>query len=273
VRIAAVYPDGDDEVLNAQLMFYAAAARHAHPEFFYGVTNIILTILQPQSADPHAEMVSSAEVSHDELDQFVVAFRAACTEALSPSPRLAKGAWCRFCAAKTVCPLYTAPLLDLARFEAPAPWSAAHTLFASGHKAAYLQVLATGLALVDAVKDLGVALRDQAKAALERGDSIAGYCLSQGRNERHWISENTALGTLLCLGLTRDDILVEKMCSPKQVEVKAKARGLRVPSELIGSRRSGASLMRSENARSPVPSRDEIVRSFSTALKGGNNGR
>src|SRR5262245_41951242 len=29
VRVPALYPDGNDDVLNAQLMFYAAAARHS----------------------------------------------------------------------------------------------------------------------------------------------------------------------------------------------------------------------------------------------------
>jgi hypothetical protein len=57
------------------------------------------------------------------------------------------------------------------------------------------------------------------------------------------------------------------MRSPRQVELRAKARGLKVPQELIGSHRSGVSLMRCENAHAPVPGRDEIVRSFSAALQ------
>ena len=31
VRVLALYPDGDDDVINAQLLFYTAAARHSHP--------------------------------------------------------------------------------------------------------------------------------------------------------------------------------------------------------------------------------------------------
>jgi hypothetical protein len=40
VRVLALYPDGDDDIIiiiNAQLLFYAAAARHSFPEFFAGV--------------------------------------------------------------------------------------------------------------------------------------------------------------------------------------------------------------------------------------------
>jgi hypothetical protein len=33
VRVLALAPDGDEDVLNAQLMFYAAAARHSLPNF------------------------------------------------------------------------------------------------------------------------------------------------------------------------------------------------------------------------------------------------
>ena len=71
---------------------------------------------------------------------------------------------------------------------------------------------------------------------------------------------------LINMGLTRDDVLVETLRSPKQVEIRAKARGLKVPPEIIVSARSGVSLARVENARIPVPGRDEIVRNFARAL-------
>ena len=68
------------------------------------------------------------------------------------------------------------------------------------------------------------------------------------------------------IGLARSDVIDEVMCSPRQAELRAKARGLKVPPELIGSSRSGVSLVRSENVRAPVPGRGEIARSFSEAL-------
>jgi hypothetical protein len=264
VRVTAVYADGDDDVLNAQLMFYATSARNSLRSFFVGVERINLVILQPMSIEPDAEMVSSVEVSHEELDAFVVAFRAACDEALSGEPRLARGDWCRFCAARPICPEHTAPLLDLSMFMVPAP-----TPVISGipTKEMYLQLLADGLDLVDAVKDISRELHSQAKAALQSGDVVPGYTLTAGRAERHWHNETAAHAALRRLGLDYDDIVVETMRSPRQVEIRAKARGLRVPPELIGSHRSGVSLVRAENARAPVPGRDEIVRSFSRALE------
>jgi hypothetical protein len=260
VRVVAIHPDGAEDVLNAQLMFYAAAARHSLPGFFAGVENIVLTIVQPVSIEPDAEMVSSVTVTHAELDEFIAAYRAACAEALSESPRLERGPHCRFCAARPICPAHTGPLLDLAQFATPAPLK----FFAPPPaKEAYLEALADGLNLVDAVKDIGLALRDQAKRALENGDCVPGYALSAGRAERHWRDESAALVALCDLGLERDDIVTEEMRSPRQVEVRAKARSIKVPPDLIVSRRSGTSLVRAENARAPALGRDALVRSFS----------
>lgn len=214
-------------------------------------------------------MVSSVTVTPAELDAFITVYRAACEDALAPAPRLEKGAHCRFCPARPICPAHTGPLLDLAQFALPMP------LHTPADKAAYLQALAAGLDLVDAIKDLRTALHDQAKHALENGDNVPGYALSAGRAERHWQNEDAAIGALIRLGLVRSDVIAETMRSPKQVELRAKARGLKVPAELIVSRRSGVSLVRSENARASVPGRSELVRSFSAALKafqeGGNH--
>jgi Protein of unknown function (DUF2800) len=264
VRVLALYPDPDDDsvdVLNPQLMFYATGARHSLPKFFVDVDEIVLSIVQPQTIETDAEMVSSVLVTPAELDDFIPAYRAVCEEALAPAPRLQRGPHCRFCPARPVCPEHTAPLLDLAQFVVPTPPAA------SVDKASYLQALADGLDLVDAVKDLRTALHDQAKRALENGDQVPGYALSAGRAERHWQDENAAYDALIHLGLGRHDVVAETMRSPRQVELRAKARGLKVPTELIVSHRSGVSLVRSENVRVPVRGRDEIARSFAAELE------
>jgi hypothetical protein len=267
VRVLALTPDGDEDVLNSQLMFYAAAARHSLPEFFAGVESIVLTILQPVSIDVDAEMVSSVAVSHDELDEFVMVYRAACAEALSDTPRLQAGSWCRFCPARPICPAHTGPLLDLAQFTVPTPPRAAID------KDAYLQALAAGLDLVDAIKDIRIALHDQAKRALQNGDIVPGYALSAGRAERHWRDESAAFAALQSAGFYYDDVMKAEMRSPKQVESRAKARGLEIPKDLVSSRRSGVSLVRSENVRAPVLGRRDLARTFSEALKAFCGGR
>jgi hypothetical protein len=256
VRVLALYPDGDEDFINAQLLFYGAAARRSFPDFFAGVEDIVLTIVQPMSTELDAEMVSSVTVTHAEIDAFIEIYRAACAEALTGAPRLERGAHCRFCPARPICPAHTSPLLDLAQFTMPTP--------AAGD---YLTLLAAGLDLLDAAKDIGAALRDQAKQALHAGGTVPGYALSAGRAERHWRDENTAPAVLTGLGLARSDVIAEAMRSPRQLELRAKARGLQVPQELIDSHRSGVALVRSENARTPMRGRSDIVRSFSAALK------
>jgi len=265
VRVLAFHPDGDEDVINSQLLFYAAAARHSLPNFFAGVDEIVLTILQPQSIELDAEMASFVTITHAELDEFITAYRSACSEALSEAPRLQRGDWCRFCAARPICPAHTGPLLDLTQFVLPTA--------VPPSTEAYLQLLADGLNLVDAIKDIRVALHDQAKCALQNGDVVPGYALSAGRAERRWHSESAAAAALYRLGLTRDDVVAEAMRSPKQVELRAKARGLKVPPELIDSHRSGVSLVRSENAHALALGRVETTRAFSEALEAFQGGR
>ena len=143
-------------------------------------------------------------------------------------------------------------------------------------KEAYLELLARALNLFDTIKDYGTTLREQAKRALKSGDAVPGYALTAGRAERHWRDDDrTTIAALKNLGLTRGDIIAETIRTPKQMEIRAKARGLKVPQELIVSRRSGVSLVRSENARALILGQGELARAFSEALtafqKGGKS--
>src|SRR5262249_58324055 len=114
-----------------------------------------------------------------------------------------------FCQPRPICPEHTKPLLDLTQFAAPAA--------SALPKESYLRLLAEGLNLVDAVKDIRTALHDQAKRALENGDNVPGYALSAGRAERHWRDEITAQVALLSLGFAHDDIIeAEMMRSPSR---------------------------------------------------------
>ena len=110
----SLYPDGDEDVLNSQILFYAVAARHSLPDFFRGVEHIILEIVQPQAIDAEIEMVTGVEVTPAELDEFAAFYAAIYAEAMGPSPRLRKGPHCRFCPVRPVCSEHTKPLLDSA---------------------------------------------------------------------------------------------------------------------------------------------------------------
>ena len=258
--VRALHPaDDDTDIVNPQLAYYAVAARHSLPEFFEGASKIVLSIVQPTSIEIDSEVLSSTEITHDELDAFIAAFHAACAEALAPDPRLQRGPYCKFCPARPTCREHTQPLLDLALFELPTPATAPS-------KESYLALLAAGLNLADAVKAISKSLHDQAKAAIENGDDVPGFAITAGRAERHWHNESAAIDALTDLGLARADLIAEALRSPKQIELRARALGIKVPKELISSKPSGVSLVKAENARSPVLGRGEIVREFSEAL-------
>jgi hypothetical protein len=226
VRVLALTPDGDTDIINPQLLFYAAGARHSLPQFFAGIENVTLTIVQPTVAEQlDAEMVSSVTVTAAELDEFIAIYRNACAEALSDTPHLERGTWCRFCPAKPICPLHTGPLFDLAQFAALMPAAFA----APPAKEAYLRLLASGLDLLDAVKDLRTALHDQAKRALESGDIVPGYTLSGGRAERHWRDEAEVYDALSRLGLIHNDMIEETLRSPRQMELSTTLADLLTP--------------------------------------------
>src|SRR5262249_6556741 len=158
---------------------------------------------------------------------------------------LERGEWCKFCPARPICLAHTGPLLALAQTMVPTPLAFDGALATPPEKERYLQALANGLALVDAIKDIRVALHDQAKAALENGDDVPGYALTEGRAVRSWQDEAAVAPALLRLGLMRDDVIEETLRSPAQVEKRAKARGgVKVPKELISSKPSGVSLTR-----------------------------
>ena len=153
--------------------------------------------------------------------------------------------------AKPICPEHTRPLLDLAQFTVPAP-----------AQTDYLQVLARSLDLGRRGQGHRQGAARSGQGALHAGDVVPGYALSAGRAERHWRDdEPAAIAALQSLGLGRDDVVAEAMRSPKQVELRAKARGLKVPSEFIVSTSlrhlAGA---RRERARSDArPGRDRAV--------------
>ena len=207
ITVRAVYPDAErGDLLNSQLMFYLAGARFSLPAFFEGVDRYEIAIVQPQTADG-AEMVSTTEVSAEEIDDFEVAFQEACREAIGPSPRIQRGDHCRFCPAKVICPAHTGPLLNLAHFDLSVPATA------KDRGEAFGQVLAAGLDLVEATKDLRTALHDEAKRLLKAGTPVPGYALSRGRTNRSWHDEAEATQALLD---RRGDALAEAGRDPGQ---------------------------------------------------------
>ena len=161
VLVRALYPDGDEDIVNSQILFYAVAAHHSLPDFFRGVEHIILRSFSRRRSD--AEMVSSVEVTRAELDEFAAFYAAIYAEAMGPSPRLRKGPHCRFCPVRPICPEHTGRCSI-----SPSSWC--RRLPRRPRRTTYLQLLADGLNLVDAVKEIaqGAARSGQARPECRR---------------------------------------------------------------------------------------------------------
>jgi hypothetical protein len=201
VRVLALYPDGDEDVINAQLLFYAAAARHSHRAFFANSETIVLTILQPASIELDAELESSVTVTPAELDEFVAAYRAACAQALSPTPQLQRGEWCRFCPARPICPAHTAPLLSAAPANRPTAngWSSCS---ASKVQAARLSGRMAALSRLRAPRRRGNA------RCLSQDTPAAARGVTQAKRLATWMRDqlaDAAMREVLTLGVPAND--------------------------------------------------------------------
>ena len=214
-------------------------------------------------------MVSSVEVTHAELDEFICALCAQPTRRRSrPSPRLERGPLVPVLPGKADLPGAYHPLLDLAQFVVPA-------LATSPKGRLSCRSLAAGLDLVDAVKDIRTALARSGQARARGRRSLPGYALSAGRAERHWRDDKpAAIAALTDLGLSSRRLIAETMRSPKQVELRAKARGLKVPSEFIVShslRRLAGAASRTRTLRCPAGTRScGLFAEALTAFQGGS---
>src|SRR5262245_25288962 len=90
-------------------------------------------------------------------------------------------------------------------------------------------------AAVERLKDAFCELADSPTSvaeALVQLSAAAATVANDGRAERRWRDENAALAALQSAGFYYDDIIEADMRSPKQVELRAKARGLKIPENL-----------------------------------------
>ena len=168
--------------------------------------------------------------------------RAACEEALSDAPRLERGAGAGS-ARRGRSARRTPGRCSISRS------SCMPALACASRKEDYLQLLARRPEPRRRGQGHrhGAARSGQARPGERR--SVPGYALRPAAPSAIGAMMSTAIAALERLGLSRDDIIAETMRSPKQVEIRAKARGLKVPSgihrfdalrRLAGARRERA---------------------------------
>lgn len=240
LAIRACY-DLDDgfEKVNAQLLYYAAAARETLPHMFPRGSTIMLRIVQPL-VDAEEGRVTTAMVSHEELDQFEADVATAVYLAATDDAPLVQGPHCRFCPAKAICPTWTAPLAGLVeRRKAQLPELSNEEL---GHL----------LNVADMAQEIIRDIQQLAYGKLERGEVIAGWKLVPKQPRRQWQAPDEAvLKALRKLRVRKADALETKLKSPAAIERVLK-KGQALPDGLALPVSGGPTLAPSDDPRPDV---------------------
>jgi hypothetical protein len=208
---------------NPQPMFYSAAARRTEGlEWWHeGAETLELVIIQP----PHIRRWTTTFARIDKFEKDLIR---AVKVAKKPDAPLASGDWCRWCAAKPVCPVMTGALDRVVNSQL------------EGIDAAkigeYLQK-------ADMLEDWIKSLRELAFQMLEAEKPVPGYKLVAKRGTRKWRDPNEAYAALRAVGLTDHDVWEpEELLSPAKMEKVLKKQKLALPDNLVESVSSGNTL-------------------------------
>jgi len=242
VRVEAIYNAGDYETVNSQLAFYGCGARGKHARIFKK-RRIVLAIIQPR-LEP---VVSQVETDHEELDDFLAAFRATIVEALGRDPHREMGEHCRFARCKSTCALWVGPALDLAIID---PTAAALRASVDGKPSDYEAFLSKAMIMASIAETWAAEIRKQAHVYLESGGQVPGFKLVPKRASRQWLNPDAAIDALGALGANADDIYSEpQLRSVAQMEKALKPKGIKLPEDLYHAVSTGTTIAPDSDAR------------------------
>jgi len=216
---------------NAQGLFYACAARRTDLTkwVFKGATKVLIVIVQPPG-------IKVWETTPERLDRFEEQLVSAVIEAKTDNALLAAGKWCKWCAAKPVCPVMTG---EVDRVKA-----AQISALPAEQISAYLKT-------ADQLESWITDLRALAFQMLESGATVPGYKLVAKRAIRSWVNEDAAKALLL-EHLPESELVEVKMCSPAVVEKKLKKLKLALPEGSTAAISSGVTLADVDDPRPQV---------------------
>ena len=226
---------------NPQGLFYVAAAlRTTKTKWaFLDVEDIEIIIVQPPYVKRWA--TTPARVKQFEAD-LMLAVRAA----EQPDAPLAAGDHCRWCTAKTICPVVSGAVARATR---------------TAIKTVNVDRLAEALGQIDLLEGYIKDARDMAQQLLENGVEVPGWKLVPKRATRKWVDDKKVLTTLTEAGLNIEQLTEPK--SPAQMEKVLKKHNVPMPSDLIVSVSSGDTLAHADD---PRPASLQIGKQLAAAL-------
>lgn len=237
---------------NPQLKYYALAAMHtpATARFFSPDKPVEVFIAQPMVND--GERFTRWVTNVRQLEAFGVELRHAVETALLPDAPLKMGPYCRFCSAKSGCPLYQ----NLARggLQIGRDQMEAH--------------LEEWLPQADMLIELGNFIKTLAHDQMEKGANIPGWKLVAKRAMRNWADEERTVKYFAKIGLPAADRHVKKLISPAQAEKVLKANKLpdTLPDHLVEKVSSGTTLAPESDKRPAVSIAPESLRLLAERL-------
>lgn len=215
---------------NPQGLFYVAAAlRTTKTKWaFLDVEDIEIIIVQP----PYVKrwVTTPARVKQFEAE-LMLAVRAA----EQPDAPLAAGDHCRWCTAKTICPVVSGAVARAAR---------------TAIKTVNVDRLAEALGQIDLLEGYIKDARDMAQQLLENGVEVPGWKLVPKRATRKWADDKKVLTTLTEAGLNIEQLTDPK--SPAQMEKVLKKHNVPMPTDLIVSVSTGSTLAPEDDPRPAV---------------------
>ena len=217
---------------NPQLMFYAAAAMRtpAAQWAFEGATKVELVIVQP----PY---VKRWETTPRRIQLFEKELMQAVKLAQRLDAPLAQGEWCRWCAAKAICPIMT---------------GAADRAMVAALKSVDVANVSDYLKMADQLEGWIKEVRALAMQTLEAGLPVPGYKLVPKRAVRQWMDEGKALDAMCDLGLDVKELTETKLLSPAQAEKVLKKHKLALPADHVVAVSSGNTLAPEDDPRPAV---------------------
>lgn len=223
-----------DAVDNPQLMFYAAAAMRTETLqwAFNGVDEVECIIVQPP-------VVRRWTTTIGRIKQFEHELVMAVKTALRDDAPLSAGDYCRWCAAKPICPQMTGAVERAIKQQ-----------LVSLDVDTLGQYLKNADLLEEWIKDL----RALAFGMLEKGVAVPGYKIVQKQARRKWTNESKAKEALFSLGLKESVVVKTSVMSPAQAEEVLKKRFRELPEDLIKSESSGTTLAPEDDPRPAVQS-------------------
>ena len=213
---------------NEQLMFYCAAAMRTKPEFFNGVKELELVIIQPTLGAPTRWVTNLPRIAWFERE-----LRAAVVAAHSETPRYKEGDHCRWCDAQPICPLMT---------------GAMEVCLKADLETIGIEKLGLAFAQTYILESFITKLRALVELAVDSGIEVPGCKLVEKRPPRKWVNEEQA-AMELAKELTQDEMYETKLRSPAQILKKHK---LDLPEGLIVKESSGTTVVPDSDPRPAV---------------------